>query len=331
MTKVLVTGVGGGVGQSIVKSLQDTPYTVVGVDGEPLGTGLYAVPKAYKVPYASDPAYIQRLLDICTAEGCLLIFPGMDAELPVLSQHADVFRWKGVIPVVSSQDVISISDDKLATYRFLIDHGFDAPFTIDLLQDRVDCIKFPIVLKPRKGGARSEGVHVVYNQQELLLRLSTLNLSNYVAQEYIEGDEFTCGSINFNGCCYGPIVMRRILRNGDTYKAFIVSNENIQDYVREVAERLKPFGACNFQLKLRNGKPYIFELNARCSGTTYARSLAGFNEPLMIANFLLRGKTPTYEIKNISILRYWKELVVDNSRIAMLEQTGEIVGDGGRL
>ena len=125
--------------------------------------------------------------------------------------------------------------------------------------------------------------------------------------------------------------MRRILRNGDTYKAFIVSNENIQDYVREVAERLKPFGACNFQLKLRNGRPYIFEINARCSGTTYARSLAGFNEPLMIADFILRGKTPTYEIKNISILRYWKELVVDNSRIAVLEQTGEIVGDGGRL
>jgi nucleoside-diphosphate-sugar epimerase len=34
MTQVLVTGVGGGVGQSIVKSLQATPYSVVAVDSD---------------------------------------------------------------------------------------------------------------------------------------------------------------------------------------------------------------------------------------------------------------------------------------------------------
>lgn len=46
MPDLLVTGVGGGVGQSIIKSLQDTPYSVVGADVELLGTGPYAVPKA---------------------------------------------------------------------------------------------------------------------------------------------------------------------------------------------------------------------------------------------------------------------------------------------
>ena len=44
---ILVTGVGGGVGQSIIKSLQGTQHTVIGVDSEALGTGLYAVAKAY--------------------------------------------------------------------------------------------------------------------------------------------------------------------------------------------------------------------------------------------------------------------------------------------
>jgi carbamoyl-phosphate synthase large subunit len=331
VNKVLVTGVGGGVGLSIIKCLQGSPYTVIGADGESLGTGLYAVPKAYKIPYASDPAYVRRVLDICKIEGCLLIFPGLDAELPVLSQHADLFRQQGIIPVISSPDVVNISDDKLATYQFLVDQGFDAPSTVDLSGENVRDLGFPLVLKPRKGGARSRGVYVLHNQQELDSKLSALDLGKYVAQEYIEGDEYTCGSVCLEGSFYGPIVMRRILRDGDTYKAFVVSDPNIQAHVRSAAERLRPFGACNFQLRMRNGRPYIFEINARCSGTTYARSLAGFNEPLMVADFLLLGKSPTCEIRNIAIFRYWKELVVDNSRIEILERTGVIEGDASSL
>lgn len=49
---ILVTGVGGGVGQSIIKSLQDTFYPIIGADGEILATGLYAVKKGHIIPYA---------------------------------------------------------------------------------------------------------------------------------------------------------------------------------------------------------------------------------------------------------------------------------------
>ena len=41
--KVAVTGVGGGVGQSIIKALQDTPHQLVGIDSDLLGAGLYGV------------------------------------------------------------------------------------------------------------------------------------------------------------------------------------------------------------------------------------------------------------------------------------------------
>lgn len=331
MIKVLVTGVGGGVGQSILKSFQDSQYLVVGVDGERLGTGLYAVTKAYTIPYAVDPSFVDKILDICTSEACSLIFPGMDAELPVLSQHMNVFKQKDIIPVVSSEEVINISDDKLATYQFLTNHGFYAPLTVDLSQRQINNLKFPLVLKPRRGGARSRGVHVVHNSKEFDIVLTTLNLDNYVAQEHIEGEEYTCGSVNFNGHCYGPIIMRRILRDGDTYKAFVVSNPPLENYIRTVAEELQPFGACNFQLRLKKDKPFVFEINARCSGTTYARTLAGFNEPVMVADYLLHGKIPTYEIRYISILRYWKELVVENPRIERLKQLGKIEGDGSEL
>src|SRR4051794_30894711 len=100
MTRILVTGVGGGVGQSLVKSFQNSSYTVIGADGEPWATGLYATRTSYLIPYASDPNYITRIEEICQVEQCALLFPGLDAELPVLSRNRKRLAERGVTPVV---------------------------------------------------------------------------------------------------------------------------------------------------------------------------------------------------------------------------------------
>jgi len=328
---ILITGVGGGVGQSIIKSLQESQFRLIGVDGETLGTGLYTVDKAYRVPYAHDPGYVDRLLEICKSEKCSLIFPGLDAELFPIAAHASQFTELGATPVVSTADVIRTGDNKYATALFLQKHGFPAPRTRLVTDNFLDKLGFPFVLKPLEGGARSQGVYIIQEEQELKFRLSTIDNDNYVAQEYIEGDEYTCGSINFDGSCHGVIVMRRILRDGDTYKAFVHNDAHLENFVREVAESLKPYGPCNFQLRVRDGVPYIFEINPRCSGTTFSRTLAGFNEPLMTAEYLLMGKKPIFKIREATIFRYWKEILIENDRIGKLDEKGELDGNGFKL
>jgi carbamoyl-phosphate synthase large subunit len=328
---VLVTGCGGGVGQGLIKSLQGSAYEVVGVDSEVLGVGLYAVPRSYLVPYAVDPGYVARLLEICRAEDCKLVLPGLDAELSVLADARERFRGAGIIPVVSSSEVIRTCDDKLATSRFLERHGFPAPQTRALSDDSCLDLPFPLVLKPRRGGARSRGVLLVGDRAELMERRKELDTSNYVAQEHIEGDEYTCGTVNFEGRCRGTITMRRTLRDGDTYKAFVVDEPVIQKAVIAAMEALKPFGACNVQLRMREGRPYIFEINARSSGTTASRTLAGFNEPLMVADYLLENREPEFEIEPISVLRYWQEFPVDSERIEEMSQRGHLTGDATKL
>lgn len=328
---VLVTGCGGGVGQSIIKCFQESQYHVVGLDGEVLAAGLYAVPKAYQIPYAASPDYVSKLLDICRVEGPGLIFPGLDTELPVLAEAADLIRQTGVVPVVSSPEVVAICDEKLLTAQFLEQEGFPAPVTRPLSFDIVEAMHLPLILKPRKGGARSRGVFTVSDKKELDFLLSTLDVSNYVAQEYVTGDEYTCGTVTFDGICHGVIIMRRILRDGDTYKAFVSRDPKIENHVRAIVEKLAPFGPCNVQLRVRDGTPIVFELNARCSGTTYARALAGFNEPVMVANYLLKNEIPSTSIREVSILRYWKELLVENSAIASLQERGTREGGGQAL
>jgi len=321
---ILVTGTGGGVGQSILKSLQHTDYRVIAADGEVLGTGLYTTGKGYVIPYASSPKFIGRLLEICLLEKVRLLFPGLDAELPVLSAHRDEFAEIGVTVVVSDPRVVTICDDKLLTTEFLQQHGFAYPRTWTLSAYPSEEIIFPLILKPKTGGARSHGVRVVKSDADLTKARSELDGTAFVAQELIDGPEYSCGTLTLAGHCVGAITLRRILRDGDTYKAFVERDEMLEDCVTSVANALQPFGPCNFQLRVRNGIPYLFEFNGRCSGTTYCRTLAGFNEPKMMADFVHKGVEPSFIIRPITILRYWKELVVENDLVAACERDGVV-------
>jgi carbamoyl-phosphate synthase large subunit len=329
MKNILVTGVGGGVGQSILKALRGSDFGVVGVDAEELAAGLHAVSKAYKGHYAANPCFIDRLREICLKEECGLVFAGHDVELLPLSESAELFKSEGIVAVVSSAEIIRICDDKLATNAFLKAHGFPVPETRRL--NEVTTFDRPVVLKPQRGGARSRSTYLARSSRELSIYRQLVDPDNCIVQEYIEGDEYTCGTVTLDNKCVGVIGMRRILRDGDTYKAFVERNPSVESAARAIVETLKPFGACNVQLRVRNGEPFVFEINARCSGTTAARALAGFNEPTMIANYLLKNISPAYTIREISILRYWQELAVPHDRIEQLRDTGFLPGDGTRL
>jgi len=329
--KIAITGVGGGVGQSIIKALSQTSYSLIGLDSEILATGAYSVPRSYKIPYAKSKDFIPRLLEICKKENCKLLFPGLDAELPFLAANTTKFEAIGTHVIVSSSDVVEISDNKLLTYQVLSKAGITIPLTVDLCEylknKEIAIPNYPIILKPKKGGARSKNVVKIVSRGQLQVFLHTNNCEDYIAQEYIEGDEYTCGTVTLDGKHVGTIIMKRILRDGDTYKAFVEKNPIIDKEVSKVIKFLKPIGALNVQLRLKNGKPYIFELNARCSGTTAARAIAGFNEPKMIADYFLLHKQPKFKIKEISILRYWKELVVKNDKIESFKNNKVITND----
>ncbi len=328
---IVVTGVGGGVGQSIIKALYSTEYNVVGIDAELLGTGLYATRKAYLGTYANSPNFIDALVEICRKEKCEAIFPGLDVELLPLSNNRDRLKRNGIIPIVSNPEVIAICDDKLKTCEFLKANNFPYPKTYSLKEYSFQ-LDFPIVLKPQKGGFRSIGKFLANNLKEFERYTKDIDEDNYLVQEYIDGDEYTCGTVSIKNKCIGTILMKRTLRNGDTYKAFVEKNEKLSKFVMTVVNILKPFGACNVQLRIRDNIPYIFEINARCSGTTASRALAGFNEPKIICDYIYRDiKNPFLKIKNIVILRYWKELVVSYDKIEEMKADGMVCNKEGRL
>lgn len=111
--------------------------------------------------------------------------------------------------------------------------------------------------------------------------------------------------------------MRRELRDGNTFKAYVDSYPELNAQVKEVCEALKPFGPANFQFRLpQNGKIKIFEINSRFSGTTPLRMRVGFNEVDMVLNYLFNGeKIVQPVVPNLVILRNWTETVVQTKDI----------------
>jgi len=328
MKNIAISGVGGGVGQSIIKALQKLNYNLIGLDGEVLAAGLYTVPKAYIIPYAYEENYIKKLLQICKKENISILFPGLDAELLPLSRNREKFEKIGTKVIVSRPEVINIADDKLLTYNYLRSKNINVPKTVlmmDFIKDK-NLLDFPVIMKPMKGGARSKNVFKINNLDEFLLLGQMVKnfATDYIVQEFIEGDEYTCGSVTLNGKCFGAIIMKRILRNGDTYKCFVEDNDLLKQLVIKIAEVVQPFGALNVQLITKDNVPYIVELNARCSGTTAARALCGFNEPQMIAEYILSNIIPHYLIKKQSILRYYKEIVLNDDDIDTLAKDKQI-------
>jgi carbamoyl-phosphate synthase large subunit len=315
--KVLVTGAGAVLGQGIIRSLQSTGTTadVVAVDPSPLSAGLYWTPRTHVIRMASDPAYLDRLGEVVRQEQPDAILIGTDVELRILAAGRESLErdWKTRI-VVSPLQTIDIADDKYLTYRFLREKGFAVPESClpGGEEELLDTVGYPLIVKPRVG-ARAVGVSMVRNRAELrdALRIA----ENPVIQECVGSpdEEYTAGVVVFDGAARASIVMRRDLRDGNTYRAYVEEYPQLNDDVRALAESLPVFGPINFQFRLgQDGRPRVFEINARFSGTTPLRALAGFDEVMMVLRHVLHGEAviqPT--VRPMILLRHWSETVVE--------------------
>src|SRR5262249_46279247 len=154
----------------------------------------------------------------------------------------------------------------------------------------IDEVGFPLVVKPRIGG-RSVGLRVVHNRADLDDALESKQ--NLVLQECVgtPDTEFTAGAVHFEGEDVVSILMRRDLRDGNTYRAYVEAFPELNDQVVAFARALKPYGPANFQFRTDSeGRARVFEINARFSGTTPLRALAGFPEVEMCIRYLIDGE-----------------------------------------
>ena len=159
-------------------------------------------------------------------------------------------------------------------------------------------------------------------KNDIDLKLVLDNPENLVIQEYLtdEFGEYTSGCLVFNGKCKAVVTLKRDLRDGNTYRAYY-SNEykEYDDFIISVAEKLGVEGPCNFQFRIKDNKPIIFEINARFSGTTPIRFMFGFNEVNACLNYILNNQDIKMPIlKEGVVMRAWSDLFIENDQFKQL-------------
>jgi carbamoyl-phosphate synthase large subunit len=183
---------------------------------------------------------------------------------------------------------------------------------------------YPLFAKPFDG-ARSLGIKKIENHQELMEIYHPE--SNLVVQQYLpESDgEYTSGCIVLGGKCKAVVTLKRDLRDGNTYRAYRDDETSKYDsLIIPIAEKLNADGPVNFQFRIFNGKPIIFEINGRFSGTTPLRHFFGFNEVEELLKYYLFGtEINEPNLRNGIVLRTWSDIFVNEQEFNVLKQKGE--------
>lgn len=325
MVKIGITGTGSLIGQAIIKSIKKSSFNksiLIGMDYFENTIGSYWTDRNYILPDILNETitkqyWLEKIIEIIESEQINILFIGVDFELSLFAEYKkDIQEKTNCLIVVSDLDTITIGDDKYLTYKFLKENSLLYPKTF--LEDEIDealvNLSFPMIIKPRNG-YRSIDVFLVNTEEELKKKIKLIH--NPIIQECI-GDkttEYTCGTICFNNDVKHSIVLRRDLKDGNTSTTYLdeTISPKIAEYIEKASSTLGQFGVCNFQLRMdKDGIPKIFEINSRHSGTTYIRSLYGYNEIEYILEYLLNDREIQFSLKSGIVKRYFEEFFVEN-------------------
>ncbi len=330
---VLVTAAGSGIAQGIMRAINISSLgcNIIACDTQPYAAGLYRAKSGYLVPLAKEPGFIDRIIEISKAEKIDAICIGTDYELLQFAENRDrIEKESGAKTIVSSPGVIKTANDKWLTNQFLEKNGLPSiPSSLENgAMDLADKEGFPLIVKPRIGDS-SKNTFVVKSREGLEEKLALLLDSEKnpyldakaepMVQKYVgkEQEEYTSTTVVFGNKAYGVISMQREMKfPGHTTKAIIDDYPEIRPVVKKAAEALGAFGPCNFQSRFFNGKPYIFEINSRFSGTTATCAMAGFNTVEACLRKVVLGE----ELKDLTykkgvMLKYLNEMMIPAEEI----------------
>lgn len=335
---VLVTGAGALLGQGILRCLRmlDRPLHIVTADPDCRAPGHWIGDAAYLVPMAGAADYLERIEEIIAREAIDLLFVGTDVELPVLSRERRRLEGlNGTKVVVASPEVVEIAEDKWLTVGFLQQYGF--PYARSALSSQpgavsalVETVGLPLISKPRCG-ARSVGLQLI-DDLAMLAALCKTRPDLIIQERISDADgEFTAGCLVTDGRCRSVVVLKRDLRDGNTIRAYSDPDyQRFAPFLGRVAETLGVDGPCNFQFRIRDRQPVIFEINARFSGTTPIRAIFGHNEVAALVNLYADGIVPPpATLRNGAVFKTWSDIYVDSRQVEMLRGAGVLTRPDG--
>lgn len=321
MATVLVTGVGGACGSSMVESLkEETDHTVVGVDMDPYAAGIQLADGGQSVPAATDSTWPAAMASIVEEFAVDVIVPTVDEELNELAALSQALS--GSVPIVApSRRVIEMAMDKYQTYLQLREAGHAVPDTwLATDAEQIPASAFPLIIKPRQGRG-SRGIQRVDTRKELAdaLDQSSYTCDELLCQAVVSGTEYTTSVVGtMENRLLSIVPKEAVEKDGSTVIGATRTEPTVTASCRELFETLEPAGPINVQQIVdADGTPYTIEINPRFSSTSCLTVAAGVNEFDLLIRDALGESVETsgdYESDRY-ILRYDGQLFVDADKL----------------
>jgi len=295
--RILVAGIGGAsLGTEISKCLNlAKTYEVYGCDISSFAYGHYSslFEKTFLV---NKKKYIESVINICLENNINYIIPGGESPNTLLSDAVQDLKKNNLTLVTNDPKVVSLCSSKKNLFDFLEEKNIRTPKAFSL-NDSLDGLEFPCIIKPSEESGGSSFVYVAKNLNELKSYNEILIKNGKIPliQEYIDHSEgeYTVGILSSTKkLILGSIALRRtfdsklsILLESD---GFLISSGYTQGLIdpfcsiietcKNISKILQSTGPLNIQGRVKNGQFIPFEVNPRFSASTYLRSLAGLNE-----------------------------------------------------
>lgn len=268
---VLVTGIGGNVGQGILRNIRSLgwPIRIIGCDIASFTAGNHLCEQSYKVPYSYDANYITEINKIVDLEEVDLVIPSTDYEVYYLAVNKE--RIKAAI-VTCDAAVAKLFLDKYRTYQYFTENNI--PFAKSWLPRDYDHSQQDFIAKPREGRG-SRGIMI---NPESIADLG----DNYMIQPLHKGIEITTAIyVDRHGKLHGIFSMERKLENGTTSQTIV--NDKYDSEFKKIAQQIVNLGGIRGSINLQSivdeqGNIFPFEVNGRISGTNSIRHGLGFQD-----------------------------------------------------
>jgi predicted ATP-grasp superfamily ATP-dependent carboligase len=247
----------------------------------------------------SDSAFPGRLVEIATRNNTDIILPVGSAAVLISKIKPELEKICTVL--VEDYEKLLLFHDKSRTLSIAKDLDVPHPATwlpenSDEVEILADKIKYPAVIKPRKGTA-ADGVWYAKDRSELirLYQRATSkknagdglirDSSTPMIQEYVSGELHDVAAFCIDGEMKLGLTQKRLmtrpLSGGMGIVNVTTKKEQLLHYAEKIIDRVKWNGVMlmDFKIDDRNGEPKLLEVNPRFWGTTWLTIQAGYNYP----------------------------------------------------
>lgn len=299
---------------------------IVGVDMDFDDTVFQMVDSFYRVPEATEPTYIDRLLEICKKEKVDIILPFMSPELLPLINRLKEFEEIGVIVSVSNRQSVEVTLNKYTFYEFLKNNDLPVP-KFSRIRKADDLIKacevsgYPenavCVKATELSGSR--GIRIIkpgVSKFDILFcekpnsfyttlddLLQTLkekeNMPEMMAMEYLPGMEGSVDLLAEDGkILYMAYRESTVNLHSIPQEAELKYNAEAYEIAEKVIKALGLTGNADLDFKNDSeGHPVLMEINPRIAATMKIFKEGGLNLPYLRIKQLIGEELPKVEVK----------------------------------